>query len=117
MAENTYYRPWGSYTILEEGLNYKVKRIHVNPHSRLSLQLHRHRNEHWVVVSGTAVITNGDRIFDASPNASVYIPAQTIHRLENRGEIPVELIEVQYGDYLGEDDIVRLDDDYKRHEP
>lgn len=117
MATNiTAHRPWGNYTILEEGENYKVKRIEVNPHARLSLQLHQHRNEHWVVVSGKARITTGDRVFDAGPNEGTYIPAKTVHRLENCGNEPIHIIEIQCGSYLGEDDIVRLADDYNRHE-
>lgn len=111
----TVHRPWGSYTILEEGERYKVKRLEVKPHARLSLQLHRHRNEHLVVVSGTAHIINGDLTFNLNPNESTYIPAQSKHRLENQGTIPLQLIEIQHGDYLAEDDIVRLDDDYQRH--
>jgi len=110
------HRPWGKYTILEEGKRYKVKLIEVNPHSRISLQFHKHRSEHWVVVSGAAKITNGNRIFNLSPNESTCIPAQTIHRLENHGTIPLQIIEIQYGEYLEEDDIVRLEDDYQRHE-
>ncbi len=116
MSPKITHRPWGHYTILEEGPNYKVKRIHVDPQARLSLQLHQYRTEHWVVVAGIARITIGDKTFDASPNDSTYIPVKTMHRLENRGETPVELIEVQCGNYLGEDDIIRLDDDYKRHQ-
>jgi mannose-1-phosphate guanylyltransferase / mannose-6-phosphate isomerase len=112
----TVHRPWGAYTILEEGDRYKIKRIEVNPGAKLSHQIHNHRSEHWVVVSGTARVTNGDREYDVHPNESTYIPMTTKHRLENRGKIPLQIIEVQNGEYLGEDDIVRLDDDYNRHD-
>ena len=107
-------RPWGSYTILEESKGYKIKRVEVKPSQRLSLQKHHHRSEHWIVVSGTAVVTNGDRIITIHVNESTYIPKGTVHRLENPGIIPLILIEVQSGEYLGEDDIVRYDDDYDR---
>ena len=110
------HRPWGSYTVLEESDRYKIKRLEVNPGAKLSQQLHHHRSEHWVVVSGTARVTNGDREYDVHPNESTYIPISTRHRLENRGKIPLQIIEVQNGEYLGEDDIVRFDDDYNRHE-
>jgi mannose-1-phosphate guanylyltransferase/mannose-6-phosphate isomerase len=110
----TVYRPWGSYTILEEQPRYKIKRITVNPGAKLSLQMHHHRSEHWVVVKGTAKVTCGDNIFLVHENESTYISAGQNHRLENDGVIPLELIEVQNGSYLGEDDIVRLDDVYGR---
>jgi mannose-1-phosphate guanylyltransferase/mannose-6-phosphate isomerase len=116
LIHRTVRRPWGSYTVLEEGERYKIKRLEVIPGAKLSKQLHRHRSEHWVVVSGTARVTNGDREYDVHPNESTYIPISTNHRLENRGKIPLQIIEVQNGEYLGEDDIVRLDDDYNRHE-
>ncbi len=110
----TVYRPWGSYTVLEEQQRFQMKKIAVNPGSKLSLQYHHHRHEHWVVVNGTAKITNGDETFLLHENQSTYIPAGVVHRLENPGVIPLELIEVQIGSYLGEDDIVRYDDDYGR---
>lgn len=110
----TVYRPWGSYTVLEEQPRYKIKRITVNPGAKLSLQMHHHRSEHWVVVKGTAEVTCGDKIFLVHENESTYISAGQKHRLENSGVIPLELIEVQNGSYLGEDDIVRLDDVYGR---
>jgi mannose-1-phosphate guanylyltransferase/mannose-6-phosphate isomerase len=110
----TVYRPWGSYTVLEEQPRYQIKRITVNPGQKLSLQKHHHRHEHWVVVTGTARITNGDTISLVYENQSTYIKAGDLHRLENPGVIPLELIEVQIGSYLGEDDIVRFDDDYGR---
>ncbi len=116
LIHRTVYRPWGAYTVLEEGDRYKIKRIEVNPGAKLSQQMHHHRSEHWVVVSGTARVTNGDREYDVHPNESTYIPISTKHRLENRGKIPLQIIEVQNGEYLGEDDIVRFDDDYRRHE-
>jgi mannose-1-phosphate guanylyltransferase/mannose-6-phosphate isomerase len=112
----TVHRPWGSYTILEEGDHYKIKRLVINPGTKLSHQLHNHRSEHWVVVSGTARVTNGEKIYDVHPNESTYIPMSTKHRLENPGKIPLQIIEVQNGEYLEEDDIVRFDDDYKRHD-
>lgn len=116
LTHRTVYRPWGNYTVLEEGDRYKIKRIVVNPGAKLSHQLHYHRSEHWVVVTGTARVSNGDKEYDVHPNESTYIPISTKHRLENRGKIPLQIIEVQNGEYLGEDDIVRIDDDYKRHD-
>ena len=107
-------RPWGSYTILEEGLGYKVKRVTVKSGGRLSLQLHHRRSEHWVVITGTARVTRGDEVFDLKPGHSTEIPAETRHRLENLGQETLHIIEVQNGSYLGEDDIVRLQDDYGR---
>ena len=107
-------RPWGIYTVLDENSNYKIKRIEVLPGQRLSLQKHFHRSEHWVVVSGTALVTCGDDTRQVSVNESTYIPIGTMHRLENPGRIPLVIIEVQNGEYLGEDDIVRVDDDYHR---
>ncbi|NDJ17005.1 cupin domain-containing protein [Myxacorys almedinensis A] len=110
----TELRPWGSFTILEEGRGYKIKRIDVNPGHRLSLQMHHHRSEHWIVVSGTAKVFCGDQELTLSSNQSTYVPQCTAHRLENPGVIPLVLIEVQNGEYLGEDDIVRFQDDYFR---
>ncbi len=110
----TVERPWGSYTILEKGPRYKIKRIMVLPGAKLSLQMHHHRSEHWVVVAGTARVTRGDEIIDIHPNESTFIPMSTHHRLENPGKVPLHVIEVQNGDYLGEDDIVRFDDVYDR---
>lgn len=107
-------RPWGSFTVLEEGVGYKIKRIEVKPHHRLSLQMHHHRSEHWIVVSGTAKVTCGDKEEILQSNQSTYVPQCTSHRLENPGVIPLILIEVQNGEYLGEDDIVRFQDDYAR---
>ncbi len=110
----TELRPWGSFTILEEGRGYKIKRIEVKPGHRLSLQMHHHRSEHWIVVSGTARVTCGEQEVIVSNNQSTYVPQCTSHRLENPGVIPLVLIEVQNGEYLGEDDIVRFQDDYAR---
>ena len=107
-------RPWGSYTVLEEGRGFKIKRIEVRPGAALSLQLHHRRSEHWVVVQGIACVTRGDDVFDIGVNESTFIPVETRHRLENRGENVLAIIEVQCGDYLGEDDIVRFDDQYGR---
>ena len=110
----TGHRPWGTYTVLEETPGYKIKRIVVKPGKRLSLQKHFHRNEHWIVVSGTATVTVGDTTKLIRPNESTYIKMGEIHRLENEGKIPVVLIEAQVGEYTGEDDIVRIDDDFER---
>jgi mannose-6-phosphate isomerase len=111
----TELRPWGSFTILEEGRGYKIKRIEVKPGHRLSLQMHYHRSEHWIVVSGTAKVTCDGQEEILHSNQSTYVPACTKHRLENPGVISLVLIEVQNGEYLGEDDIVRYEDDYSRH--
>ena len=110
----TELRPLGSFTVLEEGRGYKIKRIEVKPGHRLSLQMHHHRSEHWIVVSGTARVTCGDQEVMLSNNQSTYVPQCTNHRLENPGVIPLVLIEVQNGEYLGEDDIIRFQDDYAR---
>lgn len=110
----TMFRPWGSYTVLEQQQRYQIKRITVYPGKKLSLQMHHHRHEHWVIVTGTARITNGEESFLLYENQSTYIPAGIRHRLENPGVIELELIEVQNGSYLGEDDIVRFDDNYGR---
>ncbi|MBM4274948.1 MAG: mannose-1-phosphate guanylyltransferase/mannose-6-phosphate isomerase [Deltaproteobacteria bacterium] len=110
----TVERPWGHYTVLNSGPGYQVKRIVVNPGKRLSLQLHRRRAEHWVVVQGTARVTIGREIKDVAADESVFIPLETPHRLENPGPEPLWIIEVQTGSYLGEDDIERLDDDFGR---
>ena len=111
------YRPWGDYEGIDMGPRYQVKRLTVKPGAALSLQLHHHRAEHWVVVSGTARVTRGDDVFLLSENESTYIPIGMRHRLENPGTLPLEIIEVQSGSYLGEDDIVRLEDVYDRCEP
>lgn len=113
-THRTVWKPWGSFTVLENGDRYKIKRIVVNPKARLSLQLHHRRSEHWVVVAGTARVTCGKEVFDLKTNQSTYIPKKTKHRLENPGSKPLQIIEVQNGDYLGEDDIVRFQDDYGR---
>lgn len=111
----TVNRPWGTYTVLEEDQEgSKLKRITVMPGARLSLQSHSHRSEHWVVVSGTATVTKGDQIITVNKNESTYIPMGTKHRLENRGKIPLHILEIQVGEYLGEDDIERFDDNYGR---
>jgi mannose-1-phosphate guanylyltransferase/mannose-6-phosphate isomerase len=108
------YRPWGYYEGLDAGERFQVKRIMVKPGSKLSLQMHHHRAEHWIVVSGTARVVRGDDSLLLSENQSTYIPLGARHRLENVGKVPLHLIEVQSGSYLGEDDIVRIEDDYKR---
>ena len=110
----TVHRPWGSYTVLEEGPGYKVKRVTVNAGGRLSLQLHHKRSEHWVVIAGMARVTRGDEVFDLLVGQSTAIPVETKHRLENPGGDTLHIIEVQNGPYLGEDDIVRFKDDYGR---
>lgn len=109
------YRPWGCYESIDAGERFQVKRITVNPGAALSLQMHRHRAEHWVVVKGTARVTRGDDVFLLNENQSTYIPLGTKHRLENPGTLPLEMIEVQSGGYLGEDDIVRFEDMYRRN--
>ena len=108
------YRPWGWYDSIDMGGRFQVKRIVVNPGAKLSLQMHHHRAEHWIVVSGTAEVTNGDKVMLLSENQSTYIPLGTTHRLANPGKVPLEIIEVQSGSYLGEDDIVRFEDTYGR---
>lgn len=108
------HRPWGWYDSIDSGERFQVKRIVVNPGARLSLQMHHHRAEHWIVVKGTAQVTKGDQVFLLGENESTYIPVGHRHRLENPGRLPLEMIEVQSGSYLGEDDIVRFDDTYGR---
>lgn len=110
----TVHRPWGTYTVLEEGSRYKIKRIEVKPGASLSLQMHHHRSEHWIVVSGMARVVNGDHELFVAANESTYIPAGHRHRLENPGVVNLVMIEVQSGEYLGEDDIVRFQDNYGR---
>ena len=110
----TAHRPWGTYTVLEDTPGYKIKRIVVKPGKRLSLQKHFHRSEHWIVVSGTATVTVGDEVKLVRPNESTYIKMGEVHRLENQGKIDVVLIEAQVGEYTGEDDIIRVEDDFKR---
>jgi len=108
------YRPWGYYEGIDAGARFQVKHLMVNPGAALSLQMHHHRAEHWVVVKGTAKVTKGDEVFMLTENQSTYIPLGTTHRLENPGNIPLEIVEVQSGSYLGEDDIVRFEDKYNR---
>jgi mannose-6-phosphate isomerase-like protein (cupin superfamily) len=120
MAEVTYHRgdsderPWGRWEVLDTGGGFAVKRITVTPGAALSLQLHRHREEHWVIVRGRARVTRGDELLELHRNQSVFIPVGTAHRIENLGDEPVEFIEVQVGDRLDESDIVRLEDRYGR---
>jgi mannose-1-phosphate guanylyltransferase/mannose-6-phosphate isomerase len=111
------HRPWGWYDSIDNGQRFKVKRIQVKPKASLSLQKHHHRAEHWVVVKGTAEITNGEKVLLLTENQSTYIPLGEVHRLANPGSIPLEIIEVQSGSYLGEDDIVRFEDHYGRTKP
>jgi mannose-1-phosphate guanylyltransferase/mannose-6-phosphate isomerase len=108
------HRPWGWYDSIDEGDRFKVKRIRVKPGASLSLQKHAHRAEHWVVIKGTAEIANGEQVLTLTENQSTYIPPGTLHRLSNPGDIPLEIIEVQSGSYVGEDDIERFEDDYGR---
>ena len=111
------FRPWGSYEGTDKGSRFQTKRLIVNPGAKLSLQAHHHRAEHWVVVSGTAKVTCGDRIFTLNEDESTYIPIGEKHRLENPGKIELHIIEVQSGSYLGEDDIIRYEDTYGRGAP
>jgi mannose-1-phosphate guanylyltransferase / mannose-6-phosphate isomerase len=111
------HRPWGWYDSIDSGSRFQVKRIMVKPGATLSLQMHHHRAEHWIVVSGTAEVTNGDQVILLTENQSTYIPLGTTHRLANPGKVPLEIIEVQSGSYLGEDDIVRFEDTYGRVKP
>ncbi len=108
------HRPWGTYQALHDGERFQVKMLAINPGSRMSLQRHHHRAEHWVVVNGTALVTRGDEQIFVYENQSIYIPMGTVHRLENPGKVPLNIVEVQSGSYLGEDDIIRLDDTYGR---
>lgn len=110
----TVNRPWGTYSVLESSERYKMKRIVVKPGKRLSLQKHLHRSEHWVVVSGTATVTVGDKVFYVRPNESTYIPVGEVHRLQNEGKLPLVIVEIQVGEYTGEDDIIRVEDDFHR---
>jgi mannose-1-phosphate guanylyltransferase/mannose-6-phosphate isomerase len=113
-AHRKVHRPWGFYDSIDHGERFQVKRIVVTPGAQLSLQLHHHRAEHWVVVRGTALVTRGEEQFLLSENESTYIPLGIRHRLENPGKVPLEIIEIQSGTYLGEDDIVRFNDNYGR---
>ena len=109
------FRPWGYYDSVDSGEGFQVKRIVVNSGAKLSLQKHKYRAEHWVVVKGVALVTCGDKVFELVENQSTYIPQDSLHRLENHQDIPLEIIEIQTGSYLGEDDIIRLEDDYQRN--
>ena len=113
-AHQEVFRPWGSYDSIDMGQRFQVKRITVKPGAQLSLQMHHHRAEHWIVVSGTAEVTCDDKVFLLTENQSTYLPMASVHRLANPGKVPLELIEVQSGGYLGEDDIVRFEDIYGR---
>ncbi|MDL1957751.1 MAG: mannose-1-phosphate guanylyltransferase/mannose-6-phosphate isomerase [Candidatus Desulfofervidus auxilii] len=114
LEHKTVFRPWGSYTVLEEGSRYKIKKVVVNSGAKLSLQMHYHRSEHWIVVRGTAKVIIGEKESFIHENESIFVPPTTLHRLENPGKIPLEIIEVQSGEYLEEDDIIRIDDIYGR---
>ena len=115
MLHRKIHRPWGWFDTVDEGKRFKVKRINVSPGASLSLQSHRHRSEHWVVVRGQADVVRGEEVISLCENQSIYIPVGTTHRLSNRGKEELEIIEVQTGDYLGEDDIIRYDDVYGRN--
>ncbi len=117
MLHRKVHRPWGWYDSIDSGSRFQVKRIMVKPGATLSLQMHHHRAEHWIVVTGTAEVTVGDKVILLSENQSTYIPLGTTHRLSNPGKVPLEIIEVQSGSYLGEDDIVRFEDTYGRAPP
>jgi mannose-1-phosphate guanylyltransferase len=108
------HRPWGKYDSVDSSDRFQVKRITVKPGAKLSVQMHHHRAEHWIVVAGTAKVTNGDKDILLTENQSTYIPIGVVHALENPGKVDLELIEVQSGSYLGEDDIVRFEDKYGR---
>lgn len=114
LSDKKVLRPWGAFETIDSGERFQVKRITVNPSCALSLQYHHHRAEHWVVVRGIARVTRGEEVFILQENESAFIPLGVIHRLENPGKIPLEIIEIQSGSYLGEDDIVRLEDSYGR---
>ena len=114
-SHKTVYRPWGNYTSIAKGLRWQLKRIEVKPNGKLSLQLHNHRSEHWIVVSGTAKVEIDQELINLHENQSSYIPIGAKHRLSNPGKIPLKIIEVQSGSYVGEDDIVRFDDKYGRN--
>ncbi|NLX65864.1 MAG: cupin domain-containing protein, partial [Bacteroidales bacterium] len=114
VTHTTVHRPWGCYTTLLKCDTYLVKRLILNPHNRISLQYHNHRSEHWVVVSGVAEVTNGENTFLVKTGESTFVPSGTIHRLANPGDSPLEVIEVQNGDILTEDDIIRCEDDFHR---
>ncbi|MDO8987033.1 MAG: cupin domain-containing protein, partial [Coriobacteriia bacterium] len=109
-------RPWGSWTSLLTGPGFQIKLLEINSGSKPSLQRHHHRSEHWIVVAGTASVTCDDRIVEVHINESIYIPVGAVHRIENCGKVPLKVIEVQVGEYLGEDDIVRIEDDWVRDE-
>jgi mannose-1-phosphate guanylyltransferase/mannose-6-phosphate isomerase len=115
LSHSKAYRPWGWFQTLETRDQFQLKVINLNPNSKISLQRHQHRAEHWVVVAGTATVTRGDKIIKLEKNESTYIPIGMIHRLENKTDETLEIIEVQSGSYLGEDDIERFDDEYGRH--
>jgi mannose-6-phosphate isomerase-like protein (cupin superfamily) len=114
LTHTTVRRPWGSYTVLEEGPGFKIKRIEVRPGGRLSLQSHAHRSEHWVVLSGVATVTRNHEQYAVKPNESTFVPLGARHRLENHGTEPLQIIEVQVGERVTEEDITRYDDVYGR---
>ncbi|MFQ5656171.1 MAG: phosphomannose isomerase type II C-terminal cupin domain [Candidatus Methylomirabilales bacterium] len=116
-SDHTAERPWGTWTVLKEGEGYKIKVIEVRPGHRLSLQFHHHRSEHWVVVYGEARVIVGDHVLELKPLESTVVPVGTVHRLENPRSKPLMILELQMGEILSEEDIVRLEDDYRRADP
>ena len=116
LEHKTSYRPWGEYTVLDTGERFRIKKITVNPKESLSLQMHHHRTEHWVVIKGMAKIRIGDKELFIHEGESTFVPKSTLHKLENPGKVPLEIIEVQNGEYVEEDDIIRFEDKYGRAE-
>jgi len=114
MDQQTEQRPWGSFTVLMDADNFKAKRLDVLPGKRLSLQSHLHRSEHWIIVTGQANITVGDEIASYTPGQHIFVPQQSRHRIENTGDTLLTIIEIQLGEYFGEDDIIRYEDDFER---
>ena len=115
MDQHTEQRPWGSFTVLMDADNFKAKRLDVLSGKRFSLQSHQHRSEHWIIVAGLAKITVGDKVLNYSQGQHIYVPLKSMHRIENIGDSVLTIVEVQLGEYFGEDDIVRYEDDFDRH--
>lgn len=115
MEQKTEHRPWGSFTVLDDAETFKVKCLDVSPGKRLSLQSHQHRSEHWIIVRGSAKVTIADTVIECGQGQHLFIPKMAMHRLENIGDTLLTIVEVQLGDYFGEDDIVRYEDDFERH--
>ena len=115
MDQYTEQRPWGSFTVLMDADNFKAKRLDVLPKKRISLQSHQHRSEHWIIVAGLAKITVGDEVKNYSQGRHIHVPQKSMHRIENTGDTLLTIVEVQLGEYFGEDDITRYEDDFERH--